>query len=183
MTRNKKILIGVVLVLLAAMCIWTVQSVPDRVKDAPPLEKRVMTYNGNTIVEEKDGRKLWEMTAESMEVDIDTQDAVIDNLDAKFYTEDGRTIHLTAPKANYKAKEKFLTAEGGIKGDSTDGAHMQCDTAEWRAAEEKIALIGNAELQRDLDAVKAAGDRIESKDGFNKFKITGHAHLEKGNKK
>ena len=97
MTRNKKILIGVVLVLLAAMCIWTVQSVPDRVKDAPPLEKRVMTYNGNTIVEEKDGRKLWELTAESMEVDIDTQDAAIVNLDARFYTEDGRTIHRIKP--------------------------------------------------------------------------------------
>ena len=180
MTRNKKILLGIVLVLLAAMCIWTVQSVPDRVKDATPLEKRVMTYNGNTIVEEKDGRKLWELTAESMEVDIDTQDAVIANLDAKFYTEDGRTIHLTAPKANYKAKEKFLTAEGGIKGDSTDGAHLKCDRAEWKAAEEKIALIGNAELQRDSDALKAAGDNITYCYLGNISKITGHAHLEKG---
>ena len=93
MTRNKKILLGIVLVLLAAMCVWTVQSVPDRIKDAPPLEKRVMTYNGNTIVEEKDGRKLWELTAESMEVDIDTQDAVITNLDAKFDCHDGKTNH------------------------------------------------------------------------------------------
>ena len=183
MTRNKKIAIGIVLVLLAAMCMWTVRSIPDQLQEGQPLEKRVMTYSGNTISEEKDGRKLWEMTAESMEVDIDTQDADVVNLEARFYTEDGRTIHLTAPKAVYKAKDKFLTAEGGIKGDSTDGMHLKCDKVEWKAGKEELALIGNAELQRDSDALKVAGDRIESQDGFSKFKASGHAHLEEGNKK
>lgn len=182
MTKTHKILIGIVVAALAALCYWTVNTVPQPADDASPLEKRVMTYNGNTITEEKDGRKLWELTAESMEVDIDTQDANITNMDAKFYTEDGRTLHVTAPKANYKAKDKFLTVEGGIKGDSTDGAHLRADRLEWKAKENQLALIGNAELQRDSDAVKAKGDRIESLDGFNKFKIIGHAHLEKGNK-
>ena len=116
MTKTHKILIGIVVAALAALCYWTVHTVPQPADDASPLEKRVMTYNGNTITEEKDGRKLWELTAESMEVDIDTQDASITNMDAKFYTEDGRTLHVTAPKANYKAKDKFLTVEGGIKG-------------------------------------------------------------------
>lgn len=183
MTRNKKILAGLVLVLLAAMCVWTVRSVPEQIKDAPPLEKRVMTYSGNTISEEKDGRKLWELTAESMEVDVDTQDAALINLDAKFYTEDGRTIRLLAPKADYKAKDKFLTAEGGIKGDTTDGIHLRCARLEWKAAEERLTLIGDAELHRDEDALKVAGDTIEASDDFNKFKASGHAHLEKGSAK
>ena len=150
MTKTHKILIGIVVAALAALCYWTVHTVPQPADDASPLEKRVMTYNGNTITEEKDGRKLWELTAESMEVDIDTQDASITNMDAKFYTE--------------------------------DGAHLRADRLEWKAKENQLALIGNAELQRDSDAVKAKGDRIESLDGFNKFKIIGHAHLEKGNK-
>lgn len=183
MTRNKKILAGIVLVLLAAMCIWAVRSVPEHIKEGQPLEKRVMTYSGNTISEEKDGRKLWELTAESMEVDIDTQDAAIINLDARFYTEDGRTIRLLAPKADYKAKDKFLTAEGGIRGDSTDGIHLKCDRLEWKVAEECLTLIGNAELHRDSDALKVAGDSIEAREDFNRFKASGHAHLEKGNTK
>ena len=98
MTKTHKILIGIVVAALAALCYWTVHTVPQPADDASPLEKRVMTYNGNTITEEKDGRKLWELTAESMEVDIDTQDASITNMDAKFYTEDGRTLHVTAPR-------------------------------------------------------------------------------------
>lgn len=162
MTKTHKILIGIVVAALAALCYWTVNTVPQPADDASPLEKRVMTYNGNTITEEKDGRKLWELTAESMEVDIDTQDASITNMDAKFYTEDGRTLHVTAPKANYKANDKFLTVEGGIKGDSTDGAHLRADRLEWKAKENQLALIGNAELQRESDAVKAKGDRIEA---------------------
>lgn len=181
MTKTHKILIFIVLAALAALCIWTVQSVPQPADDAAPLEKRVMTYDGNVITEEKDGRKLWELTAQSMEVDIDTQDASIENMDAKFYTEDGRVLHVTAPKASYKAKDKFLTVEGGITGDSTDGAHLKADRLEWSAKENQLSLIGSAELQRDSDAIKAQGDKIESMDGFNKFKISGHAHLEKGN--
>ena len=129
MTKTHKILIGIVVAALAALCYWAVHTVPQPADDAAPLEKRVMTYNGNTITE-----------------------------------------------------EKFLTVEGGIKGDSTDGAHLKADRLEWKAKENQLALIGNAELQRDSDAVKAKGDRIESLDGFNKFKIIGHAHLEKGNK-
>ena len=182
MTKNQKILIAIVLAVLAALCYWTVSTIPDRVTEEVPLEKRVMTYDGNTLVEEKDGKKLWEMTAETMEVDIDTQDAAITNIDANFYAEDGRVLHVQAPKASYKAGEKFLTVEGGLKGDSTDGLHVKSDGLEWHAKDSKLALVGNAELQRDSDAVKAQGDRIESLDNFKKFKIIGHAHLEKGNK-
>lgn len=182
MTRNHKILIGIVLIALTAMCIWTARSIPDRITDAPPLEKRVMTYNGNKIVEEKDGKVLWELTAETMEVDIDTQDAKIANLDAKFYTEDGRTLHVTAKEADYLAKDKVLTAQGGIKGDSTDGMHMKSDRLEWKSKEKTLALIDNAELQRDSDALKITGKRIEALEDFNKFKVTGNAHFEKGNK-
>lgn len=182
MTRTNKFLIVIAVAALAALCYWTMQSIPKPADDAAPLEQRVMTYSGNTITEERDGRKLWELTCESMEVDIDTQDAAITNMDAKFYAEDGRVLHVTAPTANYKAKDKFLTVEGGIKGDSTDGAHVVADKLEWKAKENQLALIGNAQLERDSDAVKAKGDRIESLDGFSKFKIIGHAHLEKGNK-
>ena len=182
MTKNQKILIAIVLAALAALCYWTVTTIPERITEEAPLEKRVMTYDGNTIVEEKDGKKLWEMTSESMEVDIDTQDAIINKIDAKFYTEDGRVLHVQAPKASYKAGDKFLTVEGGLQGDSTDGMHVKADGLEWHAKESKMALVGNAELQRDSDAVKAKGDRIESLNNFKKFKIIGHAHLEKGNK-
>ncbi len=181
MTKNQKIIIAIVLAALVAMCYWTVSTIPEQPTDTAPLDKRIMTYDGNTIVEEKDGKKLWEMTAETMEVDIDTQDAAITNMDAKFYAEDGRELHVKAPKASYKAGDKFLTVEGGLQGDSTDGLHVKSDGLEWNAKEEKMALVGNAELQRDSDALKAKGDRIESHDNFKRFKIIGHAHLEKGN--
>lgn len=182
MSKKQKIILGVLAAVLAVLCAWTVLTVPDRETEAPPLEKRVMTYNGNRIAEEKDGRLLWELTAETMEVDVDTQDASMTNLDANFYTEDGRKVHVTAKKANYIAKDKLLTAEGEIKGDSSDGIHLKADKLEWNAKENTLAIIDNTELKRDSDAVLATGDRMETYDGFNKFKIIGHAHLEKGKK-
>ena len=103
------------------------------------------------------------------------------NMDAKFYTDDGRVLELKVPRARYIDKTKDLEAEGGVTGSSTDGAKLKCDKIHWIADNSLLALIDNVELERDSDHVKATGDRMESKDGFAKFKITGHAHLQKGN--
>lgn len=181
MNKNKKIIIGVLAAFLLGIIFWTVQTLPE-VPDAPNgLEKRIMTYNGNTISEEKNGRKIWEVSAETMEVDIDTQDAALTNMVARFYTEDGKTMEVKAPRATYTAKKKYLECFDGITGSGSDGEKVKCDKIEWNADNSRLALIGNAELEREKDHIKAKGDKIESTDNFNKFKIEGHAHLEKGN--
>lgn len=50
----------------------TVPQAPQK----PQLEDgpKVMSYDNNTISEEKDGRKIWELTSETMTVDVDTKD-------------------------------------------------------------------------------------------------------------
>lgn len=182
MNKNRKIIIGAVLALLLGITIWTVESLPEVPDASDVLQKRVMTYSGNTISDEKNGKKIWEVSAETMEVDIDTQDAALTNMVARFYTEDGKTIEVKAPRATYTAKKKYLECLDGITGSGSDGEKIKCDKIEWQADNSRLALVGNAELEREKDQLKAKGDKIESTDNFNRFKIEGHAHLEKGNK-
>ena len=42
-------------------------------------------------------------------------------------------------------------------------------------------MKGDARLEYEKEHVKAAADRIESSNGFKKFKAVGGAHFEKGN--
>jgi lipopolysaccharide export system protein LptC len=45
-----------------------------------------------------------------------------------------------------------------------------------------LAMKGDAKIEYEKEHIKASGDRIESTNGFTKFKAIGKAHLEKGKK-
>ena len=63
----------------------------------------------------------------------------------------------------------------------SDGATMTSREMSWEAAKSILAAVGDVKMARESDHLKASGERIESTDGFEKFKISGKAHIEKGN--
>ena len=65
MSKRGKILAGIFFVFFVCLVTWVVRTTPS----APPPEERIdppktMEYEGNTITEEKNGVKLWELTSE-----------------------------------------------------------------------------------------------------------------------
>ena len=83
MNKKGKALIGILVVLLVALIVWAVRTVP-----APPASpgqpQTMMKYDGNTIKEEKDGRVIWELSAEQIDMDTKTQDASLTNIKVPF---------------------------------------------------------------------------------------------------
>ncbi|MCR5176178.1 MAG: LPS export ABC transporter periplasmic protein LptC [Anaerovibrio sp.] len=182
MSKKGKAIIAVFSILLAVLIAWAVNNIPDGPDiNRVPLEKRVVSFEGNTIQEEKDGRILWSITAANIEMDIDTKDASLTDVKAVFNFEDGRTVNLTAPKAIFNDKTHHLEVLNGVSGESSDGGRFSCTEIEWLAEKELLAMKGDASIEYEKEAVKASGDRIESANGFRNFKISGNAHLEKGN--
>ena len=47
--------------------------------------------------------------------------------------------------------------------------------------EDTLAMKGDARIEYEKEHVKVTADRIESTNGFKKFKAVGNAHFEKGN--
>lgn len=182
MSKKGKAVIAVSSLLLILLIIWAVTNIPAVPEDiSVPLDKRVVNFDGNSISEEKDGRVLWTINAEKIEMDIDTKNAALINVKAIFNFEDGRTLELTAAKANYEDKTSHLVIEDGVNGKSSDGGRFSCKEIEWLPSEDILVMKGEASLEYDKEQVKASADRIESSDGFRKFKATGKAHFEKGN--
>lgn len=182
MDKNKKILFAIVGLLAAALVVWTVTTIPD----APPKEKvepasKTMTYEGNTISESRNGKTLWEITAEHIEINADTKDVTLENVTGKIYGDNGREVMLKADKGLYTDKEKDISLSENIDIQTNDGMSLTCDELKWFGKEEMLAAIGNAKAKKD--DMEASGDRIESKDAFSKFKIIGNAHLSKGGSK
>ena len=169
-------------VLLAGLIVWAVTSVPEIPQQTDePTGPRIMSYMDNTLHEERDGHTVWQMTAEQMNVDIDTNDTGMVKIDGTFYSDDGRTLTLKADEGRMDSKTRDIVLTGTIEATTSDGAHLRAKEVKWTAAEGKLSAEGDAEFVRD--DIRATGDRIVSTDNFQQVSVIGNAHIEKGGAK
>lgn len=181
MSIRAKALAAVIAVLAAGLVVWAVATVPDAPKIVPQPDKKTMSYDGNTISEEKNGRKIWELTSEHIEVDVDTQDVTMQGITGHFYAEDGKVAELKAESGVYGGKSKDIKLTGGIVVTYSDGVILVSKEMEWKSQEEILTALGDVKSVREDLLITA--DKIESSDSFNKVKAVGHAHLEKNEEK
>ena len=55
--------------------------------------QKILTYEGNTLSEEKDGKKIWDLTAETITIDPQTKNITLKNIQGVFYQDDGNNIN------------------------------------------------------------------------------------------
>jgi hypothetical protein len=181
MARNKWIYGGGA-VLLTGLIIWAVADLPEiPTQTDEPSGPRIMSYADNTLSEERDGRTIWKMTAEKVNVDIDTNNTSMVKIDGTFYSDDGRTLTLKADEGRMDSKTRDVVLSGAIEATTSDGAHLRAKEVKWTAAEGKLSAEGDAEFVRD--DIRATGDRIVSTDNFQQVSVIGNAHIEKGGAK
>ena len=181
MSKQGKILLSIAVFLFLCLAIWVIRTTPD----APPEQEeaevpKIMSYDGNILSEERNGRKLWDLTADTSVVDLETQDSELTGIVGHFYMEDGKILELRAKHGIYRQKQKEVLLDGDIVVTISDGAKLTSDRLEWYEGKDLLTAIGNAKITKD--DLLAEGDRIESTNGYQHFRIVGHAHLVKGNK-
>ena len=179
MNKKQKIIIALMIFAFLALVGWVLSSIPEAPENTEPKdEKRIMSYEGNTLVSEKDGRRQWLLKAEKMSVDVDTQDAYMEGIEVEFYNADGTTMKLTAPKGLYYYHDKNFGVYDGTKVITSDGAELTCDKLYWLSKDEMLVAEDNVKVKKD--DFFASGNKAESRNGFSHFKIIGKAHVEKG---
>ena len=178
MTTKQKILSAAGILLLISLIVWTVRTIPNPPAKEESKEPHVMTYDGNTLKEEADGRVTWELTAESISINADTQDAEMQNLKGKFYEKDGTVVDVKADHGSYQHASKNVIVDTNIEIKTTAGSERTCQTLMWVAEREMLAAEGDAHIKKA--DMRGNADRIESTDGFNRIKLIGKAHIERG---
>jgi LPS export ABC transporter protein LptC len=174
-----KIFLIVVAAAFLYLVFWTVTSIPDPPTPKPPDDSpRLMTYEDNVISERKDGKVIWELKAKKISINIDTQDSTMEGIEGRFFAEDGRVVEITARGGVYNQTTQNVVLDGEIKAKVSDGAELTADKLAWDSAKGLLSVEGNVKAKKD--DMRASGDRAETTDGFRRFKIIGHAHIEKG---
>ena len=182
MGNKGKILLGLIAFAFVGLIVWAVSTVPDPPAPEPePEGPRIMSYGGNTITEEKNGVKIWDLTAEKMDIDVDTQDADCENLLGHFYEESGRVLEVTAPHGTYRHDTRDIVLDRGVKATTNDGWQLTCDKLSWLAADSMLVAEGSeekvAEIENKEEGMYASAKRLESLDSFKRFRAIGKAHL------
>lgn len=149
---------------------------PAEVEQAAPAS--TLSYVGNSITEVKDGKPLWELQAETIEMDMTTQNTNMKNIKGTFYQANGAKIDITAPAAVLDNKTKDITMTGTVHAVASDGATFTAQEAHWLGQAERFYGSGNVVVTKD-DAVMT-GDNIESDATMAKIKVSGHAKIVKG---
>ena len=176
MNRKTTLLIAAAILVLAAGLFWTVLTVPPEPPEAPK-EPKAMEYQSNFLSEEKNGRVIWDLKAESTTVDMATQGTLFKNPVGHYYQEDGTVLTLTAPSGVYDSATKNVKLFGGVHATTTDGGDLKGEALEWIAGEDRLIAAGKAVLLRpDLEV---RGDKIEARAAFTVFRAEGNAYIKK----
>ena len=180
MSTREKILATLLVIFFVCLIVWAVRTTP---KTPPPQEKieppTAMEYEGNTIIEEKDGVIIWELTCEKMRIDTITQNIELDGFTGKFFQHDeNKSWELKAAKGVYYQIARVIHVEGDVVLTNSDGAKLESDRVDWFGEEEKIIATGNVKLVKD--DMRAFGDMAYSNNAFKHFGLWGNAKILKG---
>ena len=182
MSTREKLLAGLVIIFFVCVVVWAVRTTPDA---PPPIEKveppTVMEYEGNTIVEEKDGQIIWELTCSKMKIDSITQNAELDDVIWKFYQRDKdpeKIWELKAAKGIYYQTEKFIHVEGDVSVTNSDEDELLSDNLDWHFEENKLIATDKVQVTSH-EGGKLSGDKLDYDVAENKIIATGNVKISK----
>lgn len=172
-------MLAIGIIFFVCLVTWVIRTTPKAPTQIDKIEPpTTMEYHGNTISEEKNGVKIWELTSDKMIIDAQTQDAEFEKVSGKFFQSDGKVLELTAEKGNFNQKSKNIHVEGKVVVLDGDGAKLNSGKLDW--IDKDGMIVATDEVKISKDDMRAFGDRAESKDGFNHFFLKGHARVLKG---
>lgn len=184
MSIREKILASALVIFFVCLVVWVVRTTP---KTPPPQEKiappTVMEYEGNTIIEEHDGKIIWELTCEKMRVDTLTQNIELDGVQCKFYQRDEekgeeKIWELTAAKGLYFQTQKNIHVEGDVKIINSDGAELVSEKIDWFGEQEMLVASNNV-IVTNSDGAKLWSDTVNWFTAEDKVVATGNVKIVK----
>lgn len=137
-----------------------------------------MTFAGTSLVEERGGKRLWELSAENIEVDPNTKVLRLNNLKAVFYQATGEKVEMTARQGSYDSKTKDILMDGDIVAVAADGSRLTAAQLRYAGQDSRIYGTGGVKVTK-ADTI-LTGDKVESDTQLAKVKLSGNAKVIKG---
>lgn len=139
-----------------------------------------LTFAGSSIVEEKNGKKVWELNAESIEADPAGKIVYLKKIKGVFYQDKGGTLDIVAQEGVLDTKTHDITLQGDIKATSSDGAVFTAPQGIYNEQTKIFTGTGGITLTKGDTVI--SGDKIDADASMEKVKIQGNAKVVTGGK-
>lgn len=157
------ILIAVVFVLICGLWFFQPTPVLPPREDSPTVSGSII--RDSIIGEDNNGRKSWEVTVETMEMDIATQNNKLKGIKGTFYLEDGRNVDLVADSGTISMTTKDMLLKGNIVVSmSDDGSTLISNELKWSNKDSILTAIGEVNLTK----VEDGGNLVANELSWNK---------------
>lgn len=182
MKKTTYVMSACFMILLAGCLYYFLKDEPFQPKETV-VESKVeqattLSYTGNSITEEKDGKRLWELGAETIDVDVNTKNVTLKNIKGTFYQDNGGKIEITAPVAFMDSKTKDISMSGKVHAVSSDGGDFTAQETRW--SEKDQLFYGSGEILFKKNDTVMSGDKLQSDKNMVNIKLSGHAKILKG---
>ncbi|WP_425058583.1 hypothetical protein SCACP_32400 [Sporomusa carbonis] len=134
-----------------------------------------ITFAGSSVIEEQDGKRLWELSADTIEADPNSKVVYLTNLKGVFYQKKGGKIDLIARQGVLDTKTGNISLQGDVKATASDGAEFTAPEARWAGETKTFTGAGGITMTRGDTVI--TGDKIETDANMEKVKVQGKAKV------
>lgn len=139
-----------------------------------------LTFAGSSIIEEQNGRKVWELNAENIEADAGGKLVYLKKIKGTFFQEKGGKIDVTALEGVLDTKTHDITLQGDMKVTSSDGAVFTAPRGSYVERTKIFTGTGGITLTRGDTII--TGDKIDADTNMEQVKVQGNAKAVTGGK-
>jgi len=107
------------------------------------------------FVEDKEGKKTWELEAESVQQYQDQNMMVLEDVKVTFYAKEGRVIYLTGKQGKVYQDTKNVDLLGDVMLTSSDGYQLKTHSASYRHSERTVSTSDPVEI--DGEQIRLTG--------------------------
>jgi LPS export ABC transporter protein LptC len=146
------------------------------IKEPEPLAKETavdakMYLEKIRFVEDKKGRKTWELEAKSIEQHEDQNIIDLNDVKVTVYTKDGRSFVISGERATVNQKSKDAKLSGNVTLTTNDGYRLRTESVAYHHEKKQIDTSDPVEMEGDGFRVQGQGLFVDMEARF--FKILG----------
>ncbi len=175
---KKKYVYIVAFTLIAFACLWAfiyasiiTNSFKNKISSQTYQNKEANIEN-LLVTETKDGKKLWELYAETGKYSDVNNIVFLEDLIGNFYDDDKVKASFKADKGTYNSTNKNIILSDNVILVYDDGTNITTERLEYKGKNEDIVAVGNVRIEKPDEAI-IIGSKAILKGDFSDFHIEG----------
>lgn len=179
---NKRAIFSIIfLVAVIILSLWAFIMSGNILKKTEVAEKNdsgiseEITLRELVITETREGKKFWEVYADSGRYDNGSNVAILKNITGNFYDGDKVILSLSSPTATYDNNTKEIKLQGGVEAMNDKNVYLRADEVSWKGAKNNIVASGNVKIIRE-NQVMTVSDKSVFNTDFSNLEISGNSN-------